>query len=888
MTWWRVFVSRCRALLQPQRVRDEIDEEMRFHLEMRERANIRDGMPIDEAQAAATRAFGSVTQLKENSYDIRGGGWLEALARDIGYAVRAVLNQRTLSAVIIGIVAIGVGASAAILGVADRVLWRKLPVTAPGELEHLVGVGQWYSFSIPAYRALRTTTGGAFSGLIARWRQTSTFAVHGDLERRVVEIVSGNYFDVLGIRPGVGRLLSDDDDRVIMGRAVVVISDRYWRTRFGASDSAIGRTILLDDYLFTIVGVAPPNFSGVEVGVAPDAWVPLAMHPVVFDAHRSLADEDWLWLDVIGRRAPGVSSSRAQALATIALQQYVTTAGKENALVQREIRLVSANRGLSQLRGTIKMPLVVLIGIVGFVLAVVCANLAMLVAVRTLARTRELGVRLALGASRMRVIRQLVAENLLLAVVGGALGTVLAIGATRWLVQMLPPAAVPTEIDGAPDTRTLLLSLLLSAITGLLCGMSPAIRAARLDIAHVIREEVGARSRGRRRLGLRRVLVLAQVTGSLVLVIAAGLFAKSLARLAAAPSGLEADHVLMATITPSLNRYTPQSALAFYHALEARLAAVPGARAVGMSASPLLNGPETYNITTLWVRGHKRGDPMSLLVHTVAGDFFGATGTRVLRGRPLNEGDVGPGPIALVLNETAAREYFGDRDPIGQSGLLMGKPAIVVGIVHDSKYRTAREAMPQIVYLTFDQDPSIVGLERTIYVRTDGDPRRFASALESAVHDIDRAMPVNDIRRLTEQQWRSMGSERIVALLSGIAGAITLVLAAVGLYGLVAFDAQRRTREIGVRLALGASRARIVTLVLRGVLGLLVVGSMAGLMVSRAFSTLVASELYGVSAGDVTVAVTACATLLTAALLAACIPAWRAARLNPVEALRSE
>ncbi len=585
MTWWRVLVARCRALLRPQRVHDEIQEEMRFHIEMRARANEREGMPAAEARRAAARAFGSMTAVKEVSYDIRGGGWVEAVLRDVGYAVRSVLKHRVLSAVVIGIVAIGVGANAAILGVADRVLWRELPVTAPAELEHLNGDHGWDWFSIPSYRALRQTT-DAFSGLIARWRQTSTVAVGGDPERRVVEIVSGNYFSVLGVRPAIGRLISDDDDRVIMGRPVAVISDRYWRERLGASDTAVGRTIRIDDYSFTVVGVAPPGFFGVEVGVEPDAWIPLAMHPVVFHAHRSLADDDWLWLDVVGRRAPRVSEARAQAIATVAMQRFVTSAGKEQALIQHEIRLIPAHRGLSQLRGKIELPLVVLIGIVAFVLVIVCLNVATLVAVRAMARSREIGVRLALGASRLRVIRQLVVENLVLAIGGGILGTLFALGATRGLVHLLPPVGVPTEIDVAPDARTLALSLLLSTITGVVFGIAPAIRAARLDVAHVIRDDVGQRSRRRWRVGVRGALVLAQVTVSLVLAIAAGLFAKSLAHLASAPLGLDTESVLIASINPSLNRYTSQSALTFYHSLQARVASITGVRAGGNVSQP--------------------------------------------------------------------------------------------------------------------------------------------------------------------------------------------------------------------------------------------------------------------------------------------------------------
>ncbi|MEP6492036.1 MAG: ABC transporter permease [bacterium] len=889
--WRRVLAARLRALVSPQRVREEIDEELRFHVEMRAQEYVRQGRSPDDARRAAALAFGSAANIKEVSYGVRGGGWPEAVWRDLTYAARSLLKRPTLSAVVIGVVAVGIGANAAILGVADRILWRQLPVHAPDELEQFIYYDFTEAMSYPLFRALREKN-EAFAGVFARTRQASTFAVAGAPERRVLELVSGNYFAVLGVRPGAGRLLSDDDDRTIMSHPVAVVSDRYWRTRLGASESAIGRTILIDDYPLRVIGVAPPEFSGVEVGVTPDAWVPLAMHPVLFASRRSLVDDNWMWLDVLGRRAPGQSTARAAAGASLTLRRFQDASGERiGKKTPREIRLRPANRGLSPLRGNVRAPLEILMGITALVLLIACANVATLLLIRSMARAREIGVRLALGASRTRVIRQLFTESMLLALAGGVIGMVIAIAASRALVRFLPPSSIPTEIVVTPDARMLAIAILLSTVTGALFGVAPAIRATRLDLALVMREDLQRRRAGGWRFGARGVLVAGQVAISLVLVIGAGLFAVSVERLGAVPAGLDADHVIMASVNPTLNRYTPGSALAFFDALQARLAATPGVRAVGISSVPLLGGPDNYNMTTMIVPGRPRpADPMGLLTHTVGGNFFGATGTRLLRGRGFNEHDSKVAPWALVLSETAARDYFGDEDPIGRSVRIIGASrATIVGVVRDSKYRTMRERMPAIVYTTFAQDSETApGLDRTVYVRTTGDPAAFATVIETAVHDLDRSLPVDNIRTLIDQERRSMSSERVVALLSAMAGGTALLLAAIGLYGLVVFDTQQRTREIGVRMALGATRSHIMTLVLRGMLGMVVGGTIVGLGLSRGLSRLVAAQLYGVSASDVTVVVAACATLAAAAVIAACVPAWRASRVNPLEALRCE
>jgi predicted permease len=677
-----------------------------------------------------------------------------------------------------------------------------------------------------------------------------------------------------------------------MSHPVAVISDRYWRTRLGSDESVVGRKILIDGYPLTVIGVVSPEFSGVEVGVSPDAWVPLAMHPVLFAARRSLVDDTWMWLEVMARRAPGQSNAGVKARASVALRRFQDKFPNQvGEGVSRQMIVQPVNRGLSPLRGRVRTPLEALMAITVLVLVIACANVATLVVIRSTAKAREIGVRLALGASRLRVIRQLVTESMLLAGAGGIIGIGLAIAASHGLATFLPPDSIPNEINAGPDARTLAIALALSVVTGVLFGIAPAIRATRLDVARVIREDLEPHRSGLWRIDARGLLVAGQVAISLVLVTAAGLFVVTLQRLAAAPAGFETEHVVMASLELTPNRYTRASAETFYDALQARLAALPGVRSAGMSAVALLGGQNNFNITTMAVPGRRRPsrDPMSLLTHTVGGDFFAATGTAVVRGRAFGPEDVASAPLAVVVNETAARDYFGDDDPVGRSVFLVGDPhARIIGVVGDAKYRTMREKVPDIVYTTFAQDTIEEGLNRTVYVRTSGDPARLAPALAAAVRDLDRSLPPPNVRTLEQQQRRSMSNERIVAALSSIAGGIALLLAGIGLYGLVMFETQRRTREIGVRISLGATRARIMTLVLRGALGMVIGGTIAGLALSRMLAKYVASQLFGVNGSDVGVAFVACAVLMITTLVAASIPAWRASHLNAVEALRYE
>ena len=888
----RVLRDRLRALWQPDRVHDDIADEFRFHMEMRARENERRGMSAADAQRDAEHRFGSAARIHDIAYDVRGGGWAEALWQDIRYGARVLASQKIFSATVILTVGIGVGANATIFTLVDRLLLRTLPVERPGELEQLTLPNDWSSFSAPFYRELRRRN-DVFSGVLARQIEPATIGAAGEARRGLIELVSGNYFSVLGTRAQHGRLLNDEDDRVTPDSPAAVVSDRYWRRRLSSDPAAIGKTIQIDSHVFTVIGVAPPDFFGVEVGVAPDIWVPLAMQPQLYSPGHSLADDaDANWLTVIGRRARGVTHARAESGATLVLQQLQAESVRPIPVDwPRTIQLIDMSRGLSRLRRQYEASLRLLMGVVAIVMLIACASITTLMMTRSTARRREIAVRLTLGATRARLVRQLLTEGAVLSFCGGALGIVFARWGLGALIHVLPAARVPTSVDANLDARSLVFSLALSMLTALLFSAGPALRSTRPDLAGAIRAGSDSITARMQRTNGRKILVAVQVALSLVLVIGASLFARSLAHVAAIPLGFETDNVIIASIDPSLSGYKPGRVRRFYHELESRLVAIAGVRAVGFSALPLLGGEMSMRTIT----GPGAPDATNLqstlvTTNTVGGDFFAAAGIQLRRGRGFDARDSLRGPRVVVLNEAAARHYFPGDNAAGRTVLLGGaQPATVIGVFSDTKYVSVREENPRIVYFPADQDPGVMGGgERTIYVRTTGSASRFAGDLESAVRDLDKTIPLYNVKTLATQKSQALVRERLVAALSTLAGSVALALAAIALYGLISFGAVSRTREIGIRVSLGADRASVIWLIIRGAAGMVVGGCIAGLGLGLLLSRFVRAHLYGVSPTDALTMGMAVGVLMCTAIAAALLPALRASRIDPTEALRCE
>ena len=894
MSILRILRDRLRALRRPNHVRDEIAEELRFHIEMRARDNERSGMSAGDARFDAERRFGSVARIGDIAYDVRGGGWLETIWQDIRYGTRVLAKQKIFSATVILTVGIGVGANATIFTLVDRLLLRTLPVERPEELEQVTLPNDWSSFSTPFVRELRRRP-DVFSGVVARARVPATIASGGDARRGLVELVSGNYFTVLGTRAAHGRLLNDEDDRASLGAPVAVLNNRYWHSRLSSDPAVVGKTIQTNNNSFTVIGVAAPEFFGVEVGTIPDAWVPLSMQPQLLWQGTVLAeDPEANWLAVIGRRAPGVTQARAESGATLVLQQFQKTLGRPVPEDwPKTMRLIDGSRGLSGLRNQYEDSLRLLMGVVAIVMLIACASITTLLMTRSTARRQEIAVRLTLGATRARLIRQLLTEGALLSLCGGAAGLVIAHWGLGALLQFLPVGRVPLSLDLDLDTRSLAFSLALSMLTALLFSAGPALRSTRPDLVGVIKTGSDSATTARAtRINARKILVGAQVALSLVLVIGASLFTRSLAHTAAIPLGFETENVIIGSIDPSLSGYSPARVERFYHELESRLRSVTGVRAVGFSAWPLLGG-ELSMITVRMPDVPRPADPQEWLLssNVVGGDFFGAAGLHLVRGRGFGPADSLTGSHVVILNEAAARSYFGEENAVGRT-LLLGRFSVkVIGVARDSKYSAVREEKRRIVYAPFGPDAQIlVGSagERTIYVRTSGDASGFASTIASVARSVDKTVPVYNVKTFAAQKAESLARERLVAALSAWSGSVALVLAVIALYGLVSFGAVSRTREIGIRVSLGADAPRIVWLIVRSAIAMVVGGCVAGVGLGLLLSRFVQSHLYGVSATDLSTMGPAIAVLLCTAFAAALVPAVRAARADPTVSLRYE
>jgi predicted permease len=874
---------RIRALLRGKTLERELDEELRFHLSHQQQQNASRGLTGEEAQREARLAFGGLEQVKEECRRMWGVSLVETSLQDVRHAVRAWRQSPTFAAVAVLSLALGIGANTAIFSLMDAVLLRMLPVEKPQELERIEG---YYSY--PMFRDLRQRN-QVFSGLLARQAAPVSLVSTGRTERGVAELVSGNYFSVLGLQPILGRALTEADDRVPMGHPVAVLSFHYWRQRLGADPAVLGKTIRVDNYPFQVIGVAPPVFFGVEVGSAPDVWVPMMMQPQIFGRGRPAFDETgWGWLNMVARRAPGLSEAQAQVGLSVTFQQIVQEG--HHKLFRRNpseaaIHLEPGGKGFSRLRGQFENPLYLLMAVVALVLLIACANVANLLLARSSARRKEIALRLALGAGRLRLIRQLLTESTLLGLLGGALGFLFSIWSVRLLLGFLPADRLPLVLDTRAGARLLGFALLISIVTGVLFGLAPAIQATRPDVSLT---DSPAHRRGRG-FELRKALVVSQVALSLLLLVGAGLFLRSLRNTAAIDAGLNTENVLLASMNPELNGYAPGHTENFYRQLVARLRDLPGVRSVGLSEAALLSGE--YSSVGLIVSGRPlppRGADRGILLNKIEGDFFQAAGGAILRGRDFSSRDTAASPKVAIITQAAARHFFAEEDPLGKKVRLAGVEDVeIIGIARDSKYSSVREETPRIAYTSFAQEERPAG-ERTIYIRTAGDPRPLVVALRREVQTLDRDLPLYNVKTFAEQKSESLARERLIATLSGFFGALALVLASIGLYGVMAYSVQRRTREIGIRMSLGAMRGRVVWMVLRDCLLMVAIGIALGIPLSLWLSRLVTSQLFGVAPGDASTIAVSAFILTAVAALAGYPPAHRASRIDPMTALRCE
>ncbi|HEY1494672.1 MAG TPA: ABC transporter permease [Candidatus Solibacter sp.] len=887
-------LSRLLALFSRGRLTREFDREIEDHMAMLRERYLRQGMTPAEADLAARRQFGGTAQVKETHHDHTGFPRLENLLQDILYGMRALRRSPGFTAVAVFSLALGIGANTAIYSVINAILLRALPVADP---ERLVVVAVPFvkrgelsynqSFSYPQYRHLRDHSKLLESVICFR---THSFSVStgGSTELATGALVSGNYFPTLGVEPALGTAIDPSDDiKPGSGGArgpVVVLGYRFWVRRFGANPAVVGRTIDVNGYPFTIAGVAPPGFTGTEVGETADVFAPMMMQSVLAPENRNALEQRRnVWLRVMGRLKPDNGTDngprQAEAEMTLLYQQFRQddngasglTEARKRAIREMRIALLPGATGISGLRKQYGTLLVILMVVVGVVLLIACANVANLALARAAGRQRELAVRLALGATRQRLLALLLTESLLLSAAGTALGILL----SRWARDLVVRALIPTEsLDVSLDAHVLAVTIAVGLAAGVLFGLAPALQSGRAMLGRPI---------GLPMRRLARTLVSAQVALSVILLIGAGLFLRTLVNLRSVDPGFTRQNILLASTNPSLNGYTPERGKQFYANLLDAVRGIPGVRSATLADSNPLNNH------TFWDFYLGNAQSLSTQVTSIAPEYFATMNIRILLGRDIAGQDLDSAPKVAVVNEAFARQYFPTESAIGKRfGLNRNESDIeIVGVVQDSKYQGLREPAPgPMLYVSYRQFRLFDAM--IVHARTAGNSAPVVAALREQVRRLDPNLPVYNIHTVEEQIDSSLAGENLMATVAALFALLALTLSAAGVYGVMAYAVSRRTREVGIRVALGAGYGSIVQLILRDAAVLIAGGILVGVPVAYALARLAVSRFFGVTPGDATSITLAAVALSVAGLLAAWIPARRAARVDPMVALRAE
>jgi len=831
---------------------------------------------------------------------------MPAPIRDLKFVFRSLGRNRSLITAAILSLALGIGANTAIFTLTDQMLLRVLPVKEPQRLVQFEWAGRFIggtsrgykdAFSYLTYVDLRSGNPGAFSGIAARHQETADIADNGLAQRATVELVSGNYFDVLGVSTAIGRPLTSDDDKVKDGAPYVVLSYDYWRRRFGGQQTILDRSIDINGHPMTVIGVAQQGFSGFESMNPTDVFVPMSMKTVVTPTWDDRQRRDSIWLRIFARLSPGVDPRAAQSAIAAAyhssLQNDLRANPRPEALVKRyltnTLQLTDASKGFGQMQRFFAKPLQVLLAMVGTLLLIACVNVANLLITRAATRQKEIAIRLSLGATRWSLVRLVMTESVLLAAFSGFLGVLLSSWIASILVGMLPYDNIGSAIRTTPDIRILSFTAGLSLLTAILFGCAPALQATHPDLAETLKSESGKLSTGSAQTGLRRLLVSTQVALSMLLLFGAGLFAKSLYTLLSSGSGMQTSRLLALSVDPSLHKYTPDRSRRLFQDLQNNLGHLPGVESVSAAVSPVLANDNWQN--TVHIEGYRptESENMNPGFNAVLPGFFQTAGVSLIAGRDFTERDIAGATKVVIVNENFVKRFFPHESPLGRHigwGDTGPMPMEIVGVVKDLKGGDLREKIKPWTFTPALQEekPS----EITYYIRTTQDPISLAQAARQSVMKLDVALPVFNVKTVERQIQETHFLDRLFAWLSAAFGVLATLLASVGLYGVTANAVTRRTQEIGIRMALGATQSNVVNLVLREVLLLTTAGVAAGVLAAVALGRLVESQLFGVKANDASVMMVAAVVIITVSALAGYLPARRATRIDPLNALHYE
>ena len=877
--------ARLQALFHRETVVGDIDEELRAHFDMVVEENVARGMTPEEARRAALRSFGNYDKIRERAWEVRSGGWIEALLQDVRYGARLLARHRVFTLVAVLTLALGIGANTAIFSVVNELLLHPLPYPGADRLVMVWEITSQGTHQNPTsrsnFRAWRERS-GSFAGMAAFTDQRLSLTGGGEPEEVPVQYATPELFRVLGVEPILGRGLTQDDaDR---DEPVAVLSHSFWQRRLGGDPNAVGKPIQLNGSPYTVIGVLPKGFewhirTKSSTGRPAEIWTILPM------PEEGQAGQFGRFLSVVARLKPGSSLDAAKAeMKAIAARRAVEDQ-EHNLGCTVEILTLR-----EQFVGKIRPALLVLLGAVGFVLLIACANVANLLLSRAAAREKEIVLRTALGARRVRVVRQLLTESLLLAGLGSLLGLALAWLGLRALIAISPRDLVSLQGIGL-DLPVLALTLVVSLATGLLFGLTPALEATRLNLGDALKEgSKGAAGQDSRSRRLRGALVIAEVALALVLLAGAGLLVKSFARLQGIDTGFETENVLTLVVRLPDGKYTEDRQIVdFFHQATERIRTLPGVRAAGaVNYLPLYGGPGSA--TDFTVEGRPApppGQAPGTSVRVADPGYFNALGIPLLRGRNFTDVEAREARKVVIINAAMARQHFAGENPIGKriSVEMFETPVAteIIGIVGDVRYDSLVDEAPPTVYFP---PPDLTYPFMTLIVRTDGDPAAMAPAVRREIRTIDPDQPVSDVRTMTQVMSDTVSRARFSTLLLGLFAAMATLLATVGIFGVMSYSVTLRTREIGLRMALGAPQSQVLKTILKQGLTLTLIGIAVGLIGALALTRVLSGLLFGVASTD-PATFTAIILLLTFVSMIACyIPARRATRVNPLIALR--